>query len=105
MPQGLFRLLRFMRGIKRRKMQKNKEAKKRQKNGECRFVKHIGQRTRMEKASQGASWESCWSGGYGQRAAFQSLQRNKSGGKNRNVSGLPGGCALLCRYAAACKAG
>ena len=30
----------------------------------CRIVKHIGQRTRREIASRGASWESCWSGGY-----------------------------------------
>ena len=73
--------------------------------GICRIVKHIGQRTRQEIASGEASLESCWNDDYGQKAAYQSLQGNKSSGKNRSVSGLPGGCALLCRYAAACKAG
>ena len=32
---------------------------------ECRFVKHIGQQTRREKASGGVSLESCLSDGYG----------------------------------------
>ena len=31
----------------------------------CRFVKHIGRRTLRGKASQGASWGSCWSDGCG----------------------------------------
>ncbi|MDD6409765.1 MAG: hypothetical protein PUF98_08415, partial [Oscillibacter sp.] len=47
----------------------------------CRIVKHIGQRTRQEIASGEASLESCWNDDYGQKAAYQSLQGNKSSGK------------------------
>ena len=75
------------------------------KNKECRFVKHIGQRTQREKASGEASWESCWNGGYGQQAAFRSLQKNKNCGRNRNAFGPRGGCALPCHCVAGCKAG
>ena len=35
----------------------------------CRFVKHIGQRTRKEKARRAVSWGRGWSGGCGQRVA------------------------------------
>ncbi|MDY3282332.1 MAG: hypothetical protein SOX55_08135, partial [Dysosmobacter sp.] len=48
--------------------------------GFCRIVKHIGQRTQKEIASQEASWESCWNGGYGWQAAFRSPQGSKSCG-------------------------
>ena len=34
-------------------------------DSKCRFVKHIGQQTRREKASGGVSLESCLSDGYG----------------------------------------
>ena len=38
---------------------------------ECRFVKHIGQRTQEEKANRAVSWGSCLSGGCGRRAVLQ----------------------------------
>ena len=50
MPQGLFQLLHFMRGIKRRKMQKNKETKrdkKTEKNAEKQRGKKETKKRRM----------------------------------------------------------
>ena len=52
----------------------------------CRFVKHIEQRTRREKVSGAVSWVSCWSGGYGRRAALQNHPENRRRDRNRRAS-------------------
>ena len=64
---------------------------------QCRFVKHIGQRTQEEKANRAVSWGSCLSGGCGRRAVLQGRPANKSCGRSKSAFGPPGGCAPLCR--------
>ena len=69
----------------------------------CRIVKQIGQGSRLEKARKEGASAKCWSGGYGRQVVSQSQAEKRKNGENKIVSGLPYGCAPLCRYAWACK--